>query len=185
MVMGDPNDCILGCVEESTPQERICVAAAGCDGDAIAACFGAADACADVVCEAGEVCDPDLGGCTPVAMCLDDRFEDNDLLENATPVMPAQMEQGLQICGFDEDWYSIQTDADCTVFARIEFLDANGDLDLAIQDANGDFFQYSNGADDFEEVSLTAFETGPIYIQIYGFDGSVNSYDLSVMVACP
>jgi hypothetical protein len=149
-------------------------------------CFsGAGDLCVDVICADGESCNPDTGACEAVVACVDDDQEDNDTLETAAPVMPGSAFEALQVCAPDEDWYVIQADAGCTVFVHIDFVHADGDLDLAIMDASQMLLDVSDGVTDSEDVTLAAVETGPLYINVFGFRGDANSYSMQVNEACP
>ena len=93
--------------------------------------------------------------------------------------------EALQVCAPDEDWYVIQADAGCTVFVHIDFVHADGDLDLAIMDASQMLLDVSDGVTDSEDVTLAAVETGPLYINVFGFRGDANSYSMQVNEACP
>ena len=138
-----------------------------------------------MVCAEGEQCNPDIGACEPVAACMDDDLEDNDTMDGAAPVMPGASFDALQICAPDEDWYVIQADAGCTVVAHIDFVHDNGDIDMAIMDASQMLLDVSDGVADSEEVTLTAEVAGPLYINVFGYQGGANAYNMQVNVACP
>jgi hypothetical protein len=177
-------DCVDACVGTWTPESVVCAAAAGCDFEAVNLCFVPPDPCAEVACADGERCNPDSGQCESLPMCADDELEENDTQETAREVAPGSSYEALQVCAFDEDWYVVQLDQGCTLTVRIEFVHANGDVDMFVDDGQGNS-EISAGTDDFEEVSYTADATGPHYIGIYGFDGALNAYSMNVAVACP
>lgn len=178
------NDCVEACLASWSGDEAVCVIESGCDLRAVDACFVPPDPCADVACADGELCDPDSGECVAVPMCADDDFEDNDLMENAAAVEAGATYEALQICPFDEDWFTLNVDQDCTATARITFDGAAADLDMVIQDGS-DGYEGSYGVGDSEEVTLTAAAAGPMYIQVFGYDEGLAPYSLEVMVACP
>jgi hypothetical protein len=176
--------CVEACVSSWSGDAAVCVIEVGCDFGAVNDCFIPPDLCADVACADGERCNPDSGQCEALPMCADDGFEDNDLMENAAAVEAGATYEALQICPFDEDWFTLNVDQDCTATARITFDGAAADLDLVIQDGS-DGYQGSYGVGDSEEVTLTAAAAGPMYIQVFGYDEALAPYSLEVMVACP
>jgi hypothetical protein len=178
-------ECVAGCDAGSTPDQRVCAAAAGCDAGALDLCLGGPDACVDVICADGESCNPDTGACEAVEVCVDDDLEDNDTLETARSVDPGSSFQALQLCVPDEDWYVLQMDAGCIASVHLDFVHADGDVDLAIMDATQMLLDVSDGVTDTEDVTLTAAENGPFYINVFGYDGGANSYGMQVNVACP
>jgi len=111
--------------------------------------------------------------------CPEDPGEPNESRAAATPVSPGTPVTG-NICPEDVDTYSFQATRDQSITVRAEFDNAAGDLDLYLLAPDGRVLDYSEGAEDFEEISLRATTTGLHYAQLYGYDGDQNDYSLLV-----
>ncbi len=122
---------------------------------------------ADTVAVTGstQYCELETGGGTPA--CTDAQ-EPNDGRANARAVTGTVL--NLQICAADEDWYKVS--AGGTV--KIEFVHANGDLDLAAFDANGTRVDVSESTANTEDVTVPAGGT----VRVFGYSGARNAYKL-------
>lgn len=66
-------------------------------------------------------------------------------------------------------------------FLRIDFVHAQGDLDLDLLDATGAFAERSNGTTDAEVVSLEGRPAGWYYARVFGYGGATHpSYQLTI-----
>jgi hypothetical protein len=89
----------------------------------------------------------------------DDTFENNDTFATARSLGSLAGSKadytGLQIR--DDDWYSFTTSASGlgTDFVRINFLHAQGDVDLALYNAGGTLLASSTGETNTETISLS------------------------------
>ena len=117
--------------------------------------------------DATPYCELDIGGGAPA--CTDAQ-EPND--SRATARTATGTLSGLQICAADDDWFKVA--AGGTV--RIEFANANGDLDLEAYDANGTRTSTSTTTQNSEQVTVPAGGT----VRIYGYSGARNAYALTV-----
>ncbi len=124
--------------------------------------------------------------CPPRFECPgDDPLEENDAIATATPLEPgAHVEAAL--CDL-ADYYAVEAEFSCTVSAQISFLNANGDLQLRLQDAGGFNLDSSTTQADVERVSAVANLPGvaTYYVKVEGFFSDTNSYGLDVDVVCP
>ena len=86
----------------------------------------------------------------------------------------------------NDDWYvfDLADDAGWVHFAAILFNHDQGDLDLALYDAEGDEVDYSASTDDFEMIWLGGLESGTYYLEVYGFAGDVNP-DYTMVIEAP
>jgi len=109
----------------------------------------------------------------------DDTFEPNDTDEEAAPIWPGTFE-GL-LC-MDDDWYRIPIQRDHPLSARITFNPtALGDLDMALYTSTLMLVDESLGLGGTEEVTLaTAPVNQDYYIRVFGYNGAINGYTLSV-----
>ncbi len=113
---------------------------------------------------------------------LDDDFEEND-----TNVQPTVLEPGAYdglVC-LDDDWYAIDVCHGGTLDVLIEFAHDRGDLDLYVWDANEEYLDGSESADDNERVILRDLAAGTYYVQIVGYLGAWNRYVGLLEVSCP
>lgn len=86
----------------------------------------------------------------------------------------------LQVCGGGSDWFEVQATGEVT--ATVEFVHANGDLDVKLYDANGTAIDSSNTVSDKEVVQGADPTGGKVYIEVYGYNGAENTYTLTVAV---
>ncbi len=121
--------------------------------------------------------------CAPPPVCEDDAREDDDDEASATPV-GAEPIEGV-VCGADQDWFALDVEAGCAVRARLEFTDADGDLDLFLADAAGDEIARSATAADVEAIAHRVAEAGTYLLVVDLFDnGGRNTYTLTADVDC-
>ena len=98
----------------------------------------------DRECPAGQACVDRR--CTPIALCVDDRLEENDGPADAAP-LPAGEADGLRVCGGDDDWYAVEICAGGTLTIDARFAHAAGDLDLSLHTRAGLLLAESTSAD--------------------------------------
>ena len=120
-----------------------------------------------------------------VAAVVDDAFENNDSFNQAADLGSLSQSAALNdlVIADQADWFKFQMPhaADSTSRVSIEFLHAQGDLDLAIYDANARLVGYSNSTNNRETVSLAGMNAGTYYAYVYGYRGATNShYTLTV-----
>ncbi len=122
----------------------------------------------------------------PNQATLDDGYEDNDFLETAT-FLDLQQQSSLNylaILSGDDDWFSFDMGATGQFGdeVRIDFAGYQGDLDLQLYDAFGNYISGSGGTGDWESISLEGLAAGTYYAKVYGFGGEENpDYSLSVV----
>jgi len=112
--------------------------------------------------------------------CVDDGYEENDTCGAARKATPGTY-RNLQICSGDEDWFAIDLKAGDAMTVTILFSHAQGDLDMRLYDTDCSTQRaYGGSTTSNEEMSYTATADGTYSINIYGFQGAENSYDMVV-----
>ncbi|HEY4222034.1 MAG TPA: hypothetical protein VGO62_11835, partial [Myxococcota bacterium] len=109
----------------------------------------------------------------------DDPFEPNDDRDSATElVMPLDEAIGT-ICG-DDDFFFASLPGTCTMHALLTFTSAEGDLDLELQDSDGNQLAISQGTSDSESIDRAPQGSETVFLRVLGFQGSSNGYRLHV-----
>jgi Cys-rich repeat protein len=135
-----------------------------------------------------EVADP------PATSCQDDRFDtltvttdgntetvQNNTGDTAVRLHWDEVVENQQICDGDEDWFTWYGIAGDTVQVNLNFIDADGDLDMWVYGPNDPSVEIgeSNGTSDNEEITgLSITENGYYFIKVDGFLSAENSYQL-------
>ncbi len=131
----------------------------------------------------------------------DDGFEENDTPAEAADVLFGESNAShANLVALDDDWYQVRAKVGEVIDIAIQFVNANGDLDMAVdvldQDT-GELLNVGVSATDgnIERLSidsrgiLRAFadEEGDLYLFVFvaGFDGATNDYSLSVALSEP
>jgi hypothetical protein len=118
---------------------------------------------------------------------LGDRLEPNDTRGTATDLHAVRgtlERDGLSIStAADVDWFKFATTATGAVGheVRIDFAQADGDLDLELYDASGNLLSASDSIDDGESISLAGRPAGTYYARVLGVGGAINpDYRLTI-----
>ena len=113
-------------------------------------------------------------------LCTDDSEEENDTCSAAVTI-PEGVYDDLKICPYDQDWFEVDLSAGETLSVTIQFLHADGDLDMSLYD--GDcvtLLDFSNSTDDNEQLVHTAVAGGAYDLVVSGYEGAENAYDMTV-----
>ena len=86
----------------------------------------------------------------------------------------------------NDDWFEFELveEADSIHFASISFDHDDGDLDIALYNADGEELDYSASTDDFETIWLDDLPSGTYFLEVYGFAGAENP-DFSLTIEAP
>ena len=80
----------------------------------------------------------------------------------------------------DDDWYKVQLDEGDNLTVTIRFDGDEVDLDMRLEDRDGNELDSSEGTGDEETVKTSNVEyTGYYYVKVYSFDGE-GSYQMEV-----
>ena len=76
----------------------------------------------------------------------------------------------------DEDWFHFETTAAATSWdgAAIDFWHEEGDIDLALFDAQGEMIANTGGINDLEYISMEGLPEGEYYLRVNGFEDATN-----------
>lgn len=131
---------------------------------------------------------------------LPDRFDDpdlifvgNDSIDTATNLgsEPTVIEQRLTLhdtgTGINEDFFKITAHDTGEMIVNVFFADAQGDINIEIQDMSGDVVFASNGnlaqglsTDDNEQVIIPVVNQEMYFLRVFSADGSPNIYNLEI-----
>ena len=103
-----------------------------------------------------------------------------DLRNNKATWLSDILGEGIVENG-EEDWYEIEiTQNNQNLIVDLQFIHADGDLDLELYDANGTEIEYSGSSDDNEQINTNLTTPGTYYLRVYHYldEGSGNNYDL-------
>ena len=120
----------------------------------------------------------------PVAP-IGDRFEPNNTFftsKDLGTVTGLKQENNLSVNTItDEDWFKFTITGTTTDqnYIGIDF-DDSGDLDISLYNANNQLIDFSSGISNSETISLGSLTAGTYYLQVYGYSGSVNDYNLTI-----
>jgi hypothetical protein len=110
-----------------------------------------------------------------------DSLEPNDERSSATDLGTGDSYDDLEISSAtDSDYFAVQADAGDTITADIAFSHANGDLDMTLVDADGNYLDGAISTTDDESVEYTVSESGTYYVEVYAYSDAPNSYDIDV-----
>jgi predicted nucleic acid-binding Zn-ribbon protein len=116
--------------------------------------------------------------------CVDDRYEDNDVLLAATPLGEGT-HPDLRVCFGDADYYSYDLRAGDRIEVTLEFSHAEGNINLYLFDPGGVVVATSGSTTDVETVTHIAATTGTyrIAVGLIADSGIVggNGYELTIV----
>lgn len=135
----------------------------------------------DTACGVDEICD--AGYCATV-VCDNDEFEPNNGRETARYLWAGSY-ANLQVCADDQDWFYTYVFAGETLQVDLNFVHAEGDIDMVLLDAAGSAMAYGASIDDNESIERLITESGFYYIKVYGWAGAQNSYGLALGIVEP
>lgn len=95
-------------------------------------------------------------------------------------VVTPPVAQAGRVCALEEDWLALSLQPGDEVEATARFSHAQGDLDLAVYDEALRLVAVSNSADDDESLIWVADRKGLWFLQIFGYQGEANGYEVEV-----
>jgi hypothetical protein len=121
--------------------------------------------------------EPDLGADTGEPVC--DDLENNGSPGRATRVDGSGAALASRVCPDDVDWFRIDAEAGDRLVIDLRFRHDDGDLDVALYGPDLVEWDRADSADDNELLDADVPESGPWWVQVYGFDGATADYTLS------
>lgn len=112
--------------------------------------------------------------------CVPDRSEPNNFAFEA-PDAEDWLDVPLTLCGGDVDWYAWSPPSSGSYTISLDFLHADGDLDLYVfEDPTEEPIAVSDGIFDGESVTFPASSTTDYLIYVESFYGDTNEYFLFI-----
>ena len=125
--------------------------------------------------------------CTGAGTLTSDILEPNDATTTATPasLLPLSC-TGLSIhTSTDQDFFEIDMIAGVTYYANITFTHTNGDIDTRWTVGGQGFLDSSTGTGNLESMQVTATANQTTHIEVYGWSGATNVYDIEITTDNP
>ena len=125
--------------------------------------------------------------CTGAGTLTSDILEPNDstATASAASLLPLSC-TGLSIhTTTDVDYFEVQMTAGVTYYTNITFIDANGDIDTRWTSSTGSILTSSGGTSNLESMQVFALSNQTTYINVYGFSGATNTYDIEITTDNP
>ncbi len=109
-----------------------------------------------------------------------DTFEGNDRQDRAAALELGSYPE-LEVCDGVDDWYALQgVVAGDELRVVVDFVHADGDLDLEAYDAAGGSLGSSTSSNDGESLDLKVPEDGGAFVRVFGYNGAGNRYTVTV-----
>lgn len=125
--------------------------------------------------------------CTGNGTTASDILEPNDSVSTATDASTLPLDcTGLSIdSSFDEDFFEVVMTVGVTYYVNVSFTHFNGDIDLRWETATGGYLSGSGGTGNLESMSVLASTAQSTYVQVYGYSGAINTYDIEITTDLP
>ena len=124
--------------------------------------------------------------------CIQDLLENNDAIATATPIAAWQARMGtaVTVSTGDDDFYAVPVCAGVTVQASLNFVNANGNIDLELRNATGaSVLAFSRSlANNSETITYNAVRTETLYLRaamVSALSCSSYTYTFTIIGSCP
>tara|TARA_B100000900_G_scaffold415494_1_gene445587 strand:+ start:300 stop:4298 length:3999 start_codon:yes stop_codon:yes gene_type:complete len=125
--------------------------------------------------------------CTGAGTVTQDILEPNDSTTTATSasLLPLTC-TGLSIhTSTDVDYFEIDMTAGVTYYVNVTLNHISGDLDTGWDTATGGFLDSSGSTSNVEYMQVTATANQTTYVDVYGWSGATNTYDIEITTDNP
>ena len=125
--------------------------------------------------------------CTGNGTTASDILEPNDTVNTATLASALPLDcTGLSIdSSLDEDFFEVVMTVGVTYYVNVSFTHFNGDIDLRWETATGGYLSGSGGTGNLESMTVLASTAQSTYVQVYGYSGAINTYDIEITTDLP
>ncbi len=125
--------------------------------------------------------------CVGAGTLVSDILESNDATSTATQASMLPLScTGLSIhSSVDLDYFEIDMIAGVTYYANITFNGLNGDIDTDWNTAAGSYLSSSGSTGSIESMTVLSSSNQTTHLQVYGYSGATNVYDISVTTNLP
>lgn len=124
--------------------------------------------------------------------CIQDPLENNDAIATATPIAgwQARMGTAVTVSTGDDDFYAVPVCAGVSVAASVNFVNANGNIDLELRNATGaSVLAFSRSlSNNSETISYNAVRTETLFLRATmagALACSSYTYNFTVSGSCP
>ncbi len=97
--------------------------------------------------------------------CVEDALEENDSLATATPLTLETLVPA-QACELDDDWYSFTVAEGTQILFDLQFLHAEGNLDLFLHDVDGNLVNDAASLNDNEVLNEYFNRAGTFHLRV-------------------
>ena len=128
-----------------------------------------------------------ITNCTGSGTVGPDILEPNDSTATASQasILPLAC-TGLSIdSSTDVDYFEIDMIAGVTYYVNVSLNHINGDLDTGWDTATGGFLDSSGSTSNLESMQVTATTNQTTYVDVYGWQGATNTYDIEITTDNP
>ncbi|MCO6453692.1 MAG: CHRD domain-containing protein [Pirellulaceae bacterium] len=87
---------------------------------------------------------------------------------------------GVGAFDIDEDFFKITAHSTGKLIINAYFVDADGDVDIQLQDAAGNIIAISQSVSDDEQIIVPVVSQQMYFLRVYSADGIANIYDLEI-----
>ena len=105
----------------------------------------------------------------------DDRFEDNDSMEEATKIYEGEYYHNLYIESGDDDWFEISLSAP-HIGVIINYRDHHGDIRMELYSSDGTLLARSKHLHDYSIIDHNGNNHGNLYVRVYSASGEPRNY---------
>jgi hypothetical protein len=124
--------------------------------------------------------------------CVQDPLENNDAIATATPIAAWQARMGtaVTVSTGDDDFYAVPVCAGVSVAASVNFVNANGNIDLELRNATGaSVLAFSRSfANNSETISYNAVRTETLFLRATMASSlacASYTYNFTISGSCP
>jgi hypothetical protein len=105
----------------------------------------------------------------------DDRFENDDTMEEATHLYEGEYYQNLYIESGDDDWFEVSLSAP-HIGVVINYRDHHGDIRMELYGPDGTLLASSKHLHDYSIIDYYSDNLGTLYVRVYSASGQSRSY---------
>ncbi len=123
-------------------------------------------------------CVPLAGRCASTTPCTPDAHEEDDALSNSLPALAEGTLNELTMCmdpltaQADPDWFRFVLSQSSLVLLEIQFMHAQGDLDMRLRDSQNQVLDRSMSVTNNETI-VTCLTPGTYYLEVFTWDEDV------------
>lgn len=124
-------------------------------------------------------CVPLAGRCTSTTTCTPDTHEEDDALSSTLPVLSEGTLNNLTMCmdpltgQTDPDWFRFVLEESSLVLLEIQFMHAQGDLDMRLRNEQDQILDRSMSITNNETI-ISCLSPGTYYVEVFSWDEDIS-----------